>query len=420
MDIETQISLANALLTLSKHERIQKTMIADDSLSTILNLFVYSYTQDAGSAKDDSTSTSEPKLQHRALDPEDEAQLTILRSALSARLWDISTLTEFTIKYLPTSVFVHRLISWLSTNEPQMQLCACSILRNVASSDQNATEMVMKFKIHRLLIPFLDNSSNLQLLEELLRLMKNLAVHAANKKELEAFESITLLWARFESPTLQYAAASLVRQLLRGCFGNVHRLLRPNTSVRNVSYAAQLLQFYSNTNDPAIKTEISRTIVEMWRTANSGDSDEIRDQMLCAEKALRETNLGPDGLVKPVIEMIVKSENASLVTEGWFGLALMAGSEQLRGGICNALCGDVVKDVFKATVSSQEAHSKDKENAQILADRLLKDTVSLFPTIISRPPTLADNVSQTGDPTRHGTLRFLMSRSTEASEVEPS
>lgn len=420
VDIETQVSLAHAILALSKHERIQKSLIADDNLSTILDLFVYSYTQDAASAEDYSMSTSEPKLQHRALDPEDEAQLTDLRSALSARLWDISTLTEFTVKYLPTSVFVQRLTSWLSTNESQMQMCACSILRNVASSDRNATDMVMNFRIHRLLIPFLDNSSNLQLLEELLRLMKNLAVPAANKKELEAFESITLIWARFESPTLQYAAASLVRQLLRGCFDNVHRFLRPNTSVQNVSYAAQLLQLYSNAEDPAIKTEIARTIVEMWRTANSGDSEEVRDQIFRVEKALREMNLSPDGLVKPVIEMIVKSENASLVTEGWFGLALMAGSEELREGISNALCGDVIKGVFKATMSSQKAHSKDGENARILADRLLKNTVSPFPTIISRPPPFADRVSQTGDPARREALRLLMSRSGYYSDVEPS
>lgn len=420
VDIETQVSLANSIVALTKHERIQKNLIADDNLSTILDLFVYSYPQNAASAEDYSMSTSEPKLQHRALEPEDEAQLTVLRSALSARLWDISALTEFTIKYLPTSAFVHRLISWLSANESQMQLCACSILRNVASSDRNATDMVMNFKIHRLLIPFLDNSSNLQLLEELLRLMKNLAVPAANKKELEAFESITSLWARFESPTLQYAGASLVRQLLRGCFDNVHRLMSSNTSVRNVSYAAQLLQLYSNTDDPAIKTEIARTIVEIWRTANSGDSEEICEQLFLVEKALRETNLSPDELVKPVIEMIVKSENASLVTEGWFGLALTAGSEQMREGISNALCGDVIKDIFKATMSSQEAHSKDGENARILADRLLKDTVSLFPTIISQPPTLADTVSQAKDPTRHEALRLLMSSNDDYSDVEPS
>ena len=392
VDIETQVSLANAIVAFLEHEQIQKTLIADNDLLLVLDLFVFSYTQDAAITKYHSTSRPLPELDHRAQDPEDQAQLTALRSALSARLWDMSALTEFAVKYLPASELVERLVSWLSTDEPQMQLCACSILRNVASSDQTATDMVMILKIHRLLIPLLDDSSNLQVLEEVTRLMKNLAVPAANKKELEAFESVIFLWSKFESPTLHYAAASLVRQLLRGCFGNVDRFLRPSTSAMNVSYASRFLQLYSNTNDSAIKTEVARTIVEMWRTANSGNSEETRAQVFSIEKALREVNLTPDELVKPVVLMLVKSENASLVTEGWFGLALMASSEQLREAIYNALCGDnATKDVFKATISSEDAHSKDRDNAQILADRLLKDTVSLFSTIIIQPPAPADH-----------------------------
>ena len=376
MDIETQYSLANVIITLSTHEQIQKNLIADDKLLIFLDLFIFSYTQDAASSAYYSRSTSQ-KLHRRVQDPENEAQLTALRSELTARLWDISALTEFTAKYLPTSGFVQILISWLSTDESQMQLCACSTLRNVASSDRNAIDMVMILKIHHLLIPLLDDISDLRVVEELLRLMKNLAVPAANKTELEAFESVTLLWSRFESPTLHYAAASLVRQLLRGCFGNVCRFLGP-TSTKNDSYAFRFSQLYDNTNDLTIKTEIARAIVEMWRTANSGDSGKISFQVSYIEKAMHEVMLSPDRIVKPVVAMLVKSENASLVTEGWFGLALMAGAEQLRETIYNALCEDTTKAVFQRTVSVQDVQSKDRDNARILADRLLKGTVSLF------------------------------------------
>ena len=377
MDIETQYSLANVIITVSTHEQIQKNLIADDKLLIFLDLFIFSYTQDAASSACYSRSTTK-KLHRCVQDPENEALLTALRSELTARLWDISALIEFTVKYLPTSGFVQILISWLSTDESQMQLCACSTLRNVASSDRNAIDMVMILKIHHLLIPLLDDISDLRVLEELLRLMKNLAVPAANKTELEAFESVTLLWSRFESPTLHYAAASLVRQLLRGCFGNVCRFLGP-TSTKNDSYAFRFSQLYDNTNDLTIKTEIARAIVEMWRTANSGDSGKISFQVSYMEKAMHEVMLSPDTIVKPVVAMLVKSENASLVTEGWFGLALMAGAEQLRETIYNALCEDTTKAVFQRTVSVQDVQSKDRDNARILADRLLKGTVSLFP-----------------------------------------
>lgn len=340
---------------------------------------MFSYTQDATSIHYSSGSKPEPKLYHPAQDPEDEAQLSALRSALSVTLWEISALTVFTVKYLPASDFVRRLISWLSVDEPQLQISACGILRNVASSDQNATEMVMMLKINLLFRSLLDNSSNLQVLEEVLRLMKNLAVPAATKKDLENFESITLLWSKFENPTLHYAAASVVRQLLRGCFDNVHRFLSPNTSAENDSYVSRLLYLYSNTTDPAIKTEVARTIVEMWRTANSGDNEEVGFQVFRMEKAMREMISRPADMVKPVVAMIVESDNPSLVTEGWFGLALMASSKEWGEAIYSTLCGDATKEIFKAAVSSQDEHSKNRDNARILADRLLKQFVRLIP-----------------------------------------
>ena len=378
-DIDTNICFVKAIVTLLKHEQIQKSLIQDRKLSVILDLIVFTYTQDAASVDCFSGSKLEPKMQRRAQDPEDEAQLLALRSALSATLWEMTVLKEFTVKYSPVSDFVRRLTSWLLADEPQMQLCACSILRNVASSDQNAMDMVVILKVHWLLRSYLDSSSNLQVLEESIRLMKNLAVPAANKKEIENFESITSLWSKFESPTLHYAAANLVRQLLRGCFDNVQSFLRLSTSAENKSYASRLLHLYDNTQDIAIKTEIARTIVEMWRTANSGDSEGLRFRVSLVETAVHEVNLRPDEMVKPVLAMIVESENPSLVTEGWFGLVLMAGSEEWVEAIYNALCGDVTKNVFKAAICSQDAHSKNQDNARILADRLLKHIVSIIP-----------------------------------------
>ena len=379
VDIETQVSLANAIVAMLKHEKIQKNLIGDNDLLIILDLFVFSYTQEIASEEFYSRSTPGRKLHHPAWDPEDEAQLMALRSALSARLWDMTALTDFTTKYAPGSEFVQRLHSWLSIDEPQIQVCACSILRNVASSDQNATEMVMSLKIHWIFKSLLHDSDNLQLLEALCRLMKNLAVPAANKKELENFESVTLLWSKFESPTLHYAATSLVRQLLRGCFVNVLRFLKADTAAENNSYASRLLQLHSNTDDSAVKTEVARTIVELWRTANSGDNEEVLAQVSDVERGVRDGSLRPDEMVKPVVAMIVESENPSLVTEGWFGLALMASSEDWGEAIYNALCVDAAKNAFKAAISNQDAHSKDRDNARILADRLSKQSVSLVP-----------------------------------------
>ena len=379
------ISLANAIIVILGHEKMQKTLIEDDQFLIILDLFVFSYTRDTAKTEYSLRSKPEQELHRPPLDPEDEAQLTALRSALSARLWDLTALAEFTVKDLLESKFVQRLISWLSIKETQMQVCACSILRNIASSNDNATDLVMVFNVHKLLISFLDESNDLQVLEESIRLMKNLAVPIANKEELERFESITLLWSKFESPTLHYTAASLVRQLLRGFFGNVHRFLTPNISAGSDSCVTRSIRLYSSTSDPAVKTEIARTFVEIWRTANSGYNEEVRSRVDGVERAVRQLNVRPDEMIKPVVTMIVKSENPSLVTEGWFGLALMAGSEEWVEAIFDALCQDATKDAFRAAILSRDAHSKDRDNCRILSDRLMKHSVSLILTYNQSP-----------------------------------
>ncbi len=379
VDIETQISLANAILAILKHEQVQKTFIKNDKVCLVLDLFEFSYTQDATSTNR-LRSKFGPQLQRPVQDSEDEAQLIALRSALFAKLWDMTALAEFTAKYPPASEPVHRLISWLSIDEPQMQVCACSILRNVAGSDENAIDMVMKSKIHHSLIHILNDSSNIQVLEESIRLMKNLAVPVANKEDLECFESITLLWSKCESPTLHYAAVSLVRLLLRGCFGNVYRFLRPRISAEDDVYFSRFLRLYGNTDDLAIKTEVARTVVEIWRTANSGDGKAVHSPVAFLDNALREATLDPTEVVEPVVAMLVKSENSSLVTEGWFGLTLMASSEEWSEAIYNTLSNDAREDVLKAVILNPDAHSKDRDNARILADRLSKHSVSLMPS----------------------------------------
>lgn len=346
-------------------------------MAILLILYIFTYTQN-GAAIVSNKALSVKTVDHAVQEPEDEEQLNAIRSTLSARLWDISTLPEFASTYPPTSGLVKVLISWISASEPERQLCACSVLRNYVCSDEIATQMVQSLDCFEPLIDILMTDSGVRVLEEALRLLRNLALPLDNRKlfsELAILNRLSALLTEFDSPTLQSAAISLFRQVIKGQRTGVMRVVE--TSPRNggplTTSLSRLLTHYKETTDLTVRTEIGRTIVEMWRTVRSPapSLDAGLD-----ENAVDETLIqyGED-VTKPVVALITRSNNPSLVTEGWFGLNLMASSRPGSDAVFNALRGDEAFTIFKATILGDHSGSKDRENARILADKLLKDTV---------------------------------------------
>lgn len=145
--------------------------------------------------------------------------------------------------------------------------------------------------------------------------------------------------------------------------------------IQNPGYIISLLQVFSDSTNLAVRMEIAKTLVEMWRIAHRiGDSNR-EDEFAC--QIITRTYGAPCKIATPLIAMIVESKNPSLVTEGWLGLALMAGTGHGCDAVHNALNTEENTELFDEILSSQDSNGKDRQNAQILANTLFQTFVRM-------------------------------------------
>ena len=382
-------------MALLKHKHFQNLAIMQDDLISILDLIVFSDTQGPVNVTE-SGKLIDMSVVHKKQETEDEELLSNMRQSLSSSLWDLSSLPEFATKYLFSphcnSDCLTAVLLWLQTSEPQMQLCACYIFRNLAASDKACGMLVQESKIHIPLINILESSSDLPVLGEALRLLRNLALPTENKRLIgsgTAIDSVTRCWSRLSSPTLHQATVGLFRMLMRGCPSNIVHFLGLH-SARDVFATStdgslfRLWSLYKSSTDPAIKVEVARTVVEIWRTAHKDVPESVSG---ITEGTIKQARRMHANIAEPVVVMIVESNNASLVTEGWFGLTLMASSKDGSGIVSEALSAQNAWDMLVRTVSGQEVGLENRANSRLLLDKLRKHNVSLgvFPAWRPRP-----------------------------------
>lgn len=371
--------MCNAILALLASERYQRLTIARSEVVLITTLFVFSCTHDISALK---STVFNSALQFELLvespnEEEEEEALSQLRSSLSARLWDISARPEFALPHTLTTDLLSMLRCWLSAPQPQMQLCACSIFRNLTISHQATSDLIRQTHINDLLIDIIRNSSDVQVLEEALRLYRNLAVHPDYKIMLADNDAITILWSKHPVQIVQYAAARVIRQLLTGESFNVKLFLtlKPKQAEDlkpGNTYIARLMNLYANTVDLGTKMEVAQIVVAMWR-AGTPRTETQGAAPINIDDAIRQAETVGANIAKPVMAMITESENPSLVTQGWLGLALMAGTKEGSVAVANILCDADNQVVLQKTLLEDHGESlaKDGNNASILL-RLLK------------------------------------------------
>ena len=385
LEVSNQVSLGTAIVALLKHKHFQNLAIMQDDLISILDLIVFSYTQGPVDVTESGKLTDMSAV-HEKQETEGEELLSNMRQSLSSSLWDLSSLPEFATKYLFSppcnSDCLSAMLLWLRTSEPQMQLCACYVFRNLAASDKACGMLVQESKIHTPLINILESSSDLPVLGEVLRLLKNLALPTENKPLIgsgTAIDSLTKCWSRLSSPTLHQAAVGLFRILMRGCPSNIVHFLglhsaRDAFATSTDGSLSRLWSLYKSSTDPAIKVEVARSVVEIWRTAHKEVPESVSS---VTEGMIEQARRMHANIAEPVVVMIVESNNASLVSDGWFGLTLMASSKDGSEIVSEALSAQNAWDILIRTVSGQEVGLANRANSRLLLDKLRKHNVSL-------------------------------------------
>ena len=400
----------NAIVIFLELERFQKILIARDLVTIPLLIIIRSFSPQAPA----SPLLSVANLNTLVRDPEEEEQLSAVRSALIRALSDVSAVPEFGRRYPIGSSLFDSLLRWLSSSGVHFQICSCIMLGNLARSDMVCSSMVKDLHLHQILATLLKESSDLQVLHSVLGFLRNLALPIGNKDPMGAagmIEAISRIWSMEFNVQLQYAAVGLTRQLLNGSIANVQRLLNPlsldpDSPAHEKTYLSLLLSLFEKTDQTPTKLEIARIIAAIWRCLNVADQPlEIEDIDTIIHKLFSKHS----NVLVPLAMMVSQSQWPVLRSEGWFALALMARSKEgtaainsvlgrveFLGALVETITGkSMAVEVDNRTAASEpgsgseptepgmrpnqreEMRMRDRENAMVLVSELLKNSVRL-------------------------------------------
>ncbi|KAI9820212.1 MAG: hypothetical protein M1827_005834 [Pycnora praestabilis] len=397
------LALVNSSVAHLHDIRFQNLVIQHRSVELLLSILVDSYSRYDGSA------SIIPPLNELAISPpttsqesEEEKLLTPTRSTLIQILSDISALPEFPIAYPLESPLIGSLRLWLSVPQIQLKACACIMLGNLARSDDVCRTMVRDFRVFQPLIIILEESSDSQVLHAATGFLKNLAIMLENKPilgEAGIVVPLSRLWSMETLPQIQYAGASLIRQIVNGSYSNIQHLLAslssdPDSPAHSKTYLSLLLSLERKSDQTPTKTEVARTVTAICRTLNSSNIDASSEDV--KDTQLRLYTLHPD-ISRPLGVMVSQNTWPVIRSEGWFAFALMARTKEGAAAV-NDTMTDL--DVFRPLVetvtgrsfvggsseedaaleepqtpgdeSQTEMMKRDRENALVLISELLR------------------------------------------------
>ena len=417
LEVDDCVSLVDSAVRHLKLERYQQYMISNDLCDVPLTFLVRSYYPEA--ALSGSNVPTIGSMAASVREPGEEEELSRARKSIVLTLSDVSALPEFTTRYSALdSALIESLIKWLSTSLPQLQLCSCIILGNLARSDDVCITMVSRLNLHRDLILILRASSDMQVVHSALGHLRNLALPQENKNILGdagTIEALARFWTSESLPQISHLAAGVVRQLVNGSLANVRRLLAslssdPESPAHSRTYLSLLLSVFEKSDEVTVKLEIARVVAAILRCIHSDHNLQppARNDILHRLYSLH------DNIGTPLGKMVSQSQYPIIRSEGWFAMALIArsqeGSAAIHGaisdvGIFSALeatvrgepslssgqrsstagtpLGDVVSPLSAGTSpgpsaqESQEMRVRDRQNAMVLVNELLHNGVGL-------------------------------------------
>ena len=414
LDVDNRVSLVDAAIAHLRFEDYQRHMVSFDLVDIPLGLLVqwYSPPRASSSRQISATDILTPPIR----DAGEEEQLALMRSSIIQILSDVSAIPEFAAKYaLMELPLVETLLSWVAGPHTQLQLCSCIMLGNLARSDLTCSVMISSFSVHESLLDILKFSSDTQVLHSVLGFLRNLGLLPANKRVLGEAGTLEIV-SRFLSidaiTQLSHAAVSLVRQIINGSMNNISRLLSSLSSdeespAHSKTYLSLLLSLFDKSDDVAVKVEVSRVVAAVLRCLHSSQALSnlgLRNQLLH-----RLFSLHPN-LCQPLSMMVTQPRWPIIRSEGWFAMALASRTAEGSIAIDTALEQVEVFGALEATihgdstlvtalsssavaVTSNAAESpesidskpsaeheaemrvKDRENAMVLVNELLKNRV---------------------------------------------
>ncbi|RAQ47636.1 GTP-binding protein [Aspergillus flavus] len=370
--------IASCSMAYLDNGRFQKICITRYMVADILSMLSKSLAFDAGWPSND-----------------DIQALAQVQLRINQTLAEISGTPLFAEHYPLGSDLSLMLRSWLQRTEDQLQICSCVMLGNLARSDEVCQAMVQDLNIHRDLISIVKSDAKGAVLYAALGFLKNLAIAGDNRLHLGRagiIPAVSQLWEYETVPQVQFAATSIVRQVIIASVENVSHLLEnfPGDEDHR-TYLSQLLLLFEKTDSTPIRTEIGRIIASICRTLipKSREQDEEADAILKRLFGIH------SGIAFPLGAMISQTQWPVVRSEGWFALALMASSQPGSGTALECLEKMDLFPTLEQSLSAESLGSADEANKlQLIKDR--DNIIVLIQEILKQDPIqLSDSAKNT-------------------------
>ncbi|KAL8926975.1 MAG: hypothetical protein Q9172_001568 [Xanthocarpia lactea] len=402
VEMDDLLLIVNTTSAFLHLDRFQQHFIENDLVDTLLEVI-------DRSSPAYQMNVAQASLPAVGRDP-DEDTLSSVRSAVTQILSDLSATDAFAARYSIGSSLVDSLTRRLVSQQQQARICSCLMLGNLAQSDPVCLAMVSRLGLHDILLELLEDQSHPQVSYAALRFLRNLALPAENKPIIgtqRAVEIISRFWSVDVNPQIQHASVCLLKQLLNKSIGNVRWLLEslspdPDSPAHEKTYLSLLLLLFGRTDDAATKFEIGRTVVTICRCISSASQGLPPESTTAIWHRLY--GMHPN-IAAPLAMMISQSRFPVLRSEGWFALALMARSREGSAAVSEVFQQLEIFSVLVSTITGQLATSnersptgstggsdssssgidsspqqlqemkvKDRENALVLVNELLRHT----------------------------------------------
>ena len=357
LELEQWLILMNAGVVHLSMLRCQQYLIRSQQLHMALSNLVRNFSRPATPTQSSVSITSEERN-----------LVKDLRGILINLVSDLSALPDFQDYYPLDSPLIGSLRIWLTLEPPHLQLCACIMLGNLARSDDVCWTMVHDFEVHRPLVEILRSSDDSQVLHGATGFLKNLALITPNKAalgEAGVVEVLVRLWAMETSPQIQYAGASLARQVVSSSIENIERLLTPlsldpDSPAHSRTYLSLLLLLCEKSDQQPTKTEVARTVTAICRGLNSPQTSMTADEL--GRLTDRLYALHPD-VAWSITTMTGQKQWPVVRSEGWFALALMARSLEGSGLVNEVMTNpEVLRPLIEVLTGKSMSGQSDRDD----------------------------------------------------------
>ena len=336
--IDELLPIINILFMHLKQERFQRLLFNADLFEVFLLMVLRLFGYEIISTALPSTFTWNPP-------PEDEREdIELLQTSAIAALRDLSSFAAFFEKYPLESTTTNTWLSWLNSDNPELQVITCCLLSNLAREKEHwAVQMVTTYGAHRRLGELsaceVDDRVPLAALELLLQLARS----PQNRGWIcnhDFLGQLSRTWSIASNDSgrlirIHYASVAVLLGLVRDCPQAIIPLVEHTASViienpsqAHGSHLQHLMTCFERSSNAQVRTEIAKVVVAVSKalTTITAAPDHTSND-LNADKMWRDCLSVRPAFVTPITTMISTTDDPALQAQSYFTLVIVARHE---------------------------------------------------------------------------------------------